>query len=145
MTASHGRGMVRAMASGLGRPSPTYYIAIVVLVASLAIGSVLFFLLVSRPAGETLRFDVANAAPEDCPAGTGAPVCYRFNVTNAGEAQGTALCTTGAPAGTEALFANDQPSVVIPLEAGETRGLLVKVSPIDTATVGQPTMSCAPA
>jgi hypothetical protein len=137
--------MVGAMASGLGRPSPTYYIAIVVLVASLAIGSILFFLLVSRPAEETLRFDVANAAAEDCPAGTGAPVCYRFDVTNAGEARGTALCTTGAPAGTEALFENDQPTVVIPLEAGQTQGLLVKVTPIDTTTVGQPTVSCAPA
>jgi hypothetical protein len=137
--------MVRAMANPMGRPSLPYYVAISLLIASVAIGTVLFLLLVSRPSAESLSFTVGEAASEDCPPGERATVCYGFSLTNDGDAPGTARCTTIAAPGTQAMFLTGDPTVLVPLEAAEQRTLLVSVTAEDDAqTIGAAAVTCEP-
>ena len=134
------------MANPMGRPSLPYYVAIFLLVASVTIGSILVTLLVSRPSAETIRFDVGTAEAQACPSGVRATVCYGFSITNAGEARGTARCSTEAAEGSQALFLTDESTTLVPLEAGEQRILIVAVTAEgDPGTVGTASVTCEPA
>ena len=54
------------------------------LIVALAVGASLFFLLWRGPSSVG-RFETAAPVAVDCPSGTGAPVCYDFDITNVGE------------------------------------------------------------
>ena len=113
------------------------------LIAGLAFGAVLFFLLVRGPA--VGRFETATPAAIDCPSGTGAPVCYGVDVTNVGDAARQVRCQVTPGLDTAALFANGSDVYVsaAPIEAQSSIKLFVHVSPSQgSKIVSRPTVSC---
>jgi hypothetical protein len=124
------------------RTSAVYYIAFALLVASLAVGAVLFVLLTGRPAAEPVRFLVGSPTADDCPVGGRAPACFRVDVTNVGSQDGGAACTAVGQEGSVALFANDASTTDVFLLAGEAQGVFVKVTPGDSDVVAAPIVTC---
>jgi hypothetical protein len=108
------------------------------------IALVLITLLVVRPPGE-MEVAVGGQQPTTCPPGSGAPACFRFDVTNTGERPGTAACIATPEPGTEASFLNGSRVAEVPLSAGEVQQVYVKVTPEDgTDTVFAPYVVCNP-
>jgi hypothetical protein len=130
------------MAYGIGRASVGYYVAFVLLVVALVVGAALFWLLVTRNAGNGARFVVSAAQAQDCAVGDHAPACYHFDVSNLGPAQGIARCDVLSGEGTVAVFLDNKHETTTEIAAGETRSFVVKVSG-DTITA--PSLQCEPA
>jgi hypothetical protein len=132
------------MAYGIGRASIGYYVAFVLLVIGLAVGAGLFWLLATRNATDEARFLVGAGQAQDCATGDHAPACYRFDVTNAGPVPGIARCDVTSGQGTVALFPDGQREITTAVAAGESRSLIVKVTPVSGDTVTMPALHCAP-
>ncbi len=122
--------------------SPAYYLAAVALLAALGIGAALLYVLTVGSPDGGLEVSVGPPEAEDCPVGSGTPVCYRFDVTNVGDAQGTARCIATAPSGTLATFPNGTSTADVLLAQGETKQVYVRVQADGTVTVRPPALSC---
>jgi hypothetical protein len=124
------------------RANPGYYAAIVALVLVLVTGLTLFLLLATRPEGSPARFAVSGPRAAPCPAGSGAPSCAIFTVTNTGGLTGEATCVITPTSGTEAFFLNDERVTTLLLTPNETRTLYAKVRPTEGNVVRSPVMAC---
>ena len=114
------------------------------LMIGLAAAGVLFLLLLGGPSARG-RFETATPAAIDCPRGTGAPVCYGVDVTNAGEGAQQVRCEVAPGPDTAALFANGSDVYIssVPVESGRTIKLYVEVSPSEGSNiVSRPSVSC---
>lgn len=115
----------------------------IVLGVALLAAIVLFMLLILRPPGTEMRIAIGPAAAEPCPVESGGTACFRFEVVDTGDADGVATCTTTPAPGTEAVFANGAETVGVRLQAGETKGVYVKVTPAPGSDqVGAPALNC---
>ena len=126
--------------------STIWYMALVVLLAAgLAIGIALFALQARGPVGAA-EFVVETGSAVDCPAGSGAPVCYRFDVTNAGAGPGALECTVMPIGGGDAVFTASSTAVYRsegPVTVGDTYSLYTEVRAAgDEAEVGRPGLAC---
>jgi hypothetical protein len=130
------------MPHGMGRASIGYYVAFVLLVVGLAVGAGLFWLLATRNATDEARFLVGAGQAQDCATGDRAPACYRFDVTNVGPVPGIARCDVTSGEGTVALFPDGQHEVTAAVAPGESRPLIVKVTPVSGDTVTTPALHC---
>lgn len=125
------------------RPSPGYYLAIALLAVGLLAGGSLFFLLATRSQTTKALIDISSPPQHTaCPAGSHAPVCYTFIVTNIGHGPLYATCELGAAPGTNATFDDGQLVKPVSLLEGQTRDLSVRVEADGSDTVREPTMSC---
>jgi hypothetical protein len=68
-----------------------YLALLVLLAAGIAIGLALFALQARAPLAHA-EFTVAEGEGVECPAGSGAPTCFRFDVTNTGAGTGQLEC-----------------------------------------------------
>ena len=125
------------------RPSPGYYLAIVLLAAGLLAAASLFFLLTTRSQSTKAMVDISGPQPTACAAGGHAPVCYSFIVTNIGHGPVFATCELGSAAGTNATFDDGQVVKPVSLLEGQTRDLSVRVQADGSDTVAAPTISCS--
>ncbi len=130
------------MASRTGRGSIGYYVAFVLLVAALAVGAGLFWLLATRNSTSEARFIVGAAQAQDCAVGDRAPACYRFDVSNVGPAPGIVRCDVSSGPGTVAMFPDGQRQATTAVGAGETQSIVVKVTPESGDTVTEPALHC---
>jgi hypothetical protein len=130
------------MAYGIGRASMGYYVAFVLLVVALVIGASLFWLLATRNATDEARFLVGAGQAQDCATGDHAPACYRFDISNVGPAPGVVQCDVVSGQGTVAVFPDNQREATTAVGAGETRSLVVKVTPVTGDTVTTPALHC---
>ena len=120
------------------------YVTSVLLGIGLLAGFVLIMLLLFRPP-QALTIAVGGQQPTACPAGSGAPACFRFDVTNTGERDGIASCIATPATGTEASFINGSRAADVPLSAGEVQQVYVKVTPAEGEdTVFAPLLVCRP-
>jgi len=122
-----------------------YMALVVLLVAGLAIG-VALFVLQTRGSVGSAELVVAPAAPVDCPQGSGAPVCYVFDVTNAGGGSEPMECMAVAAEGGRAIFTASKSELYQsdgPIAVGDTYSLYTEVTPADGGTeVGRPEVVC---
>ena len=122
-----------------------YMALVVLLVAGLAIGVALFVLQTRGTVGSA-DLVVAPGAPVDCPQGTGAPVCYVFDVTNAGGGAEPMECIVVAADGGKAIFTASEVELYQsdgPVAVGDTYSLYTEVTPADGETeVGRPEVVC---
>ena len=122
-----------------------YMALVVLLVAGLAIG-VALFVLQTRGSVGSADLVVAPAAPVDCPEGSGAPVCYVFDVTNAGGGNEPMECIAVAAEGGKAIFTASGTELYQsdgPISVGDTYSLYTEVSPAEGETeVGRPEVLC---
>ena len=122
-----------------------YMALVVLLVAGLAIGVALFVLQTRGPVGSADLL-VAPAAPVDCPRGTGAPVCYVFDVTNAGGGAEPMECLVVPAGGGKAIFTASESDLYQsdgPVAVGDTYSLYAEVTPAEGETeVGRPEVVC---
>jgi len=126
------------------RSSPPYYVVAVLLAIALGVFAVLLFLLTVKPA-VTMSVAVGNQTPTECPVGSGAPACFRFDVTNTGARDGVASCVTTPTGATSAQFANGSRTAEVLLSAGEVKQVYVKVVPIEGGDeVFAPLLVCRP-
>lgn len=117
-------------------------VALLTLVAGLGVAGSLIYLLIARPITASAGVEVSEPTAEGCPVGERAPVCYLFEVTNTGDESGSFSCETQPPADSLAVFQNDESRTVVVLGPGQRQSLLVKVTPLETDTVGTPSVSC---
>jgi hypothetical protein len=117
-------------------------VAFVALVASLGVAGSLVYLLIARPVAESTGVEVSAPTADVCPVGDRAPVCYRFEVENTGDAVGTFDCRTLPPSGSQAVFQNGESRTVLILGPAQVESLFVKVTPLETDVVTQPSMDC---
>jgi hypothetical protein len=80
-----------------------YLALVVLLVAGLAIGLALFALQARGPLAHA-EFTVAAGEGVECPVGSGAPTCFRFDVTNTGAGSGQLECIVIPEADATAVF-----------------------------------------
>ena len=132
------------MGDGVGRTGVGYYVALALLGAAVAIGAGLFFLLTTRTSSQEAMFEVGHGRAVTCPAGTRAPYCYAFAVTNTGDSGGVTLCTIDGN-GATAVFPNGKTTVTVELASGLPQDLVVGVTPTEGDTVVAPSLSCSPA
>jgi hypothetical protein len=126
------------------RGSATQNVLLVLLVAGLAIGVSLLFLMQSSRGGA--RFEVSEPEPFDCPTGASAPVCIRYEVANTGGGEAFMQCEL-TPFGDSTASFTDDTSVYLsdrPIPAGATATIYVKVAPGDSDEVREPSVSCTP-
>ncbi|MEX0985253.1 MAG: hypothetical protein WD096_09415 [Actinomycetota bacterium] len=120
------------------------YVASVLLAIALLTAGVLLFLLTLRPA-PIMTVAVGGQQATGCPAGAGAPACFRFDVTNTGTRDGTAACFVTSAPSTTASFINGSTVAQVLLKAGEVKQVYLKVSPDGGGdTVFAPTLECDP-
>jgi hypothetical protein len=118
------------------------YVASGLLFLAIMIGAVLFLVLLLRPA-QSMAVAVGGQRATECPPGTGAPACFRFDVTNTGERDGVAICVVTPAPQTEATFVNGSRTADVVLSAGEVRQIYAKVTPAGGGdTVYAPTIAC---
>jgi hypothetical protein len=104
---------------------------------------VLVMLLVLGPSNGVMTVAMGQPQAEPCPTDSGGTACYRFEATNTGQAEGVATCSTTAAPGTDAVFANGADVVGVRLQAGEVKGVYVRVTPEPGSdTVSAPTLTC---
>jgi hypothetical protein len=132
-----------------GRPirsSPAYNVLVVALIGVIAAGAALLFLSTdSTRAGA--QFELGPGAPVDCPFGTGSPVCYRFNMSNTGGAEGYVRCLVMPTGDSSAIFANGETAYESPIavKPGEVYRLYTRVDAGASKEIAEPIVSCAPA
>ena len=121
------------------------YVASSLLAVAILAGLILVTILVVRPSME-MTIAVGGQQPTECPAGTGAPACFLFDVTNTSERSGVAGCIVTPAADTDATFTNGSRVQDVPLSAGEVQEVYVKVTPTGGGdTVVEPMLVCRPA
>lgn len=130
------------MSGAAARPSPIYYLALLALVAAIGAGVGLFWLLTTTDGDAQASFSVSDAVASSCPPGTGATVCYSFDVTNSGGARGVAACAVTPADGSAAVFANDETRTEVSLLPNETRGVIVKVIATGGDVIRPPSLAC---
>jgi hypothetical protein len=122
-----------------------YMALVVLLVAGLAIG-VALFVLQTRGSVGSADLVVAPGTAVDCPDGSGAPVCYVFDVTNAGGGAEPMECIVVAAAGGKATFTASGSELYQsdgPVSVGDTYSLYTEVSPAEgESEVGRPEVLC---
>ena len=122
-----------------------YMALVVLLVAGLAIG-VALFVLQTRGSVGSADLVVAPGTAVDCPQGSGAPVCYVFDVTNAGGGGEPMECIAVAAEGGKAIFTASESELYQsdgPVAVGDTYSLYTEVTPAEGETdVGQPEVIC---
>jgi hypothetical protein len=130
------------------RSTVGYLALVVLLVAGLAIGVMLFVLQARGPVA-TAEFAVAAPQAVDCPAGTASPTCYRFDVANTGGGAAAMRCVVSATGGGSAVFlATGTPTYESdgPVAVGDTYALYTEVEPAADETVAErPTVGCGAA
>ncbi|MGZ8631385.1 MAG: hypothetical protein ACXWZF_10540 [Actinomycetota bacterium] len=117
------------------------------LAAGLAMGIALFVLQTRGPSSDA-RFMVATPEAVDCPVGSGKPVCYRYDVTNAGSGVAPLRCVIVPPAAGTAVFTATGTTVYDspgPVAAGDMYSLYTEVEADERAEVERPTVGCGPA
>lgn len=117
-------------------------VAFVALVAALGVAGSLVYLLIARPVAESAGVEVSAPTADVCPVGDRAPVCYRFEVENTGDSVGTFDCRTLPPSGSQAVFQNGESRTVLILGPAQVESLFVKVTPLETDVVTQPSLNC---
>jgi len=122
-----------------------YMALVVLLVAGLAIG-VALFVLQTRGSVGSADLVVAPGTAVDCPEGSGAPVCYVFDVTNAGGGAEPMECIVIAAEDGKAIFTASESELYQsdgPIAVGDTYSLYTEVSPAEGKTeVGRPEVVC---
>jgi hypothetical protein len=122
-----------------------YMALVVLLVAGLAIGVALFTLQARGSVGSA-DLVVASGEAVDCPSGSGAPVCYRFDVTNAGGGAEPMECLVIPAGGGEAIFTASESDLYRsdgPVAVGDTYSLYTEITAGDgEADVGRPEVAC---
>jgi hypothetical protein len=112
------------------------------LVVALGVGLVLLGLQL-RP-DVPARFAIGEPEGTECPEGVGAPACFVFNVTNAGNRPVAVRCDVSADGGSVAAFLNDRTAYesLRPIDPGVGLALTVKVSPGEDGTAPAPALGC---
>ena len=128
------------------RSQPAVVAGSIVLGIAVFVMFVLVLLLAFRPPSTVVTVEVGAPQAEQCPVvsgGEGATACYRFDVTNTGQADGVATCLVTPAVGTEAQFANGASSVGVRLQAGEVKSVYTRVIPADGGDeIRAPSLSC---
>jgi hypothetical protein len=127
--------------AGEARPSPAYYIALVLLVVGLLTGVALFLILASRPGSSSAPVEWSSI-PTPCPSGTHGTSCYSFTVTNPGKDTVFTSCQLVPAAGTRATFEPSGTVQNFTLVSSGIKALLVTVVADPGSSVDAPTMSC---
>jgi hypothetical protein len=129
-------------------PSPerggaTQNVLLVVLVAGLAIGASLLFLMQSSQRGGA-EFAVSEPEAFDCPSGAAAPVCIRYEVTNTGGEEAFMHCELTPYQDSSALFTDGTATYLSDqrIAADEADTIYVKVAAGESEEVREPTVSC---
>lgn len=126
------------------RSSLVYIALVTLLAAGIAIAFALFVLQTRGP-GSDAEFVIADPEAVECPLGSGKPVCYRFDVTNAGSGVAPLRCVIAPPPSGTAVFTASGTSVYEsdgPVAQGDTYSLYTEVEAGDDAEVAQPTLGC---
>ena len=85
------------------RSTITYNLLAVLLAVGLTAGAALLFLSTRGPA-RVAELNVGMAESMECAPGTGAPVCYRYDLVNSGSAEAFVRCELVSGGDTEAVF-----------------------------------------
>ena len=101
----------------------TYTVLVVLLAGLIALGAMLLVLVTGGGSISSASFEVAVPEAVECPFGSGAPVCYRYNVTNTGDAPSFVRCELTPAGDTTAVFGNGSTSYESPIEMGSRRRL----------------------
>jgi hypothetical protein len=127
------------------RSNLAYNLLAVLLALGLAAGAALLFLS-TNTAPRVAELGVGLPESVDCPFGSGAPVCYRYDLVNSGSASSFVRCEVAASGDTTAVFGNGETSYegAGALEAGETWHLYVQVQAGEKDVVTEPTVGCGP-
>ncbi len=125
------------------RSNAAYNALAILLAAGLALGAGLLFLS-TNAAPRVAEVGVGQAESIDCPSGSGAPVCYRYEVVNSGTATAFVRCAVIPGGDTTAVFGNGETSYegVTGLEPGEDWLLYVEVEAGPTDVVTEPMVDC---
>jgi hypothetical protein len=129
--------------------STIWYMALVVMLfGGLAAGVALFVLQARGPVADA-EFIVAVPQAVDCPTGSGVPVCYRFDVTNAGGGGDAMRCVVAPTGGGTAVFTASGTSEYQsdgPVAVGDTYSLYTEVEAADGGSVVErPSVGCGTA
>ncbi len=121
-----------------------YNVLVVVLIAAIATCAGLLLLTTGAPRAAALELSAPEA--EDCPFGSGSPVCYRFDLANTGGNETYVRCEALPAGDTTAVFANGGLAYesALPLEAGDVFRLYVRVDPGPSDVVQEPSVTCLP-
>ena len=118
---------------------------VVLLAAGVVFGFALFFLQARGP-GADAEFTVAAPQAVDCPAGSGVPVCYRFDVTNTGRGADPVRCLVAPTGDGTATFSASGTNAYQsdgPVAVGDTYSLYTEVEASDGEdVVERPTVGC---
>jgi hypothetical protein len=123
------------------------YMALVVLLAGgLAIGVALFVLQARGPAGGA-DFVLSAGEGVECPTGSGAPACFRFDLTNAGSGPDAVECVVVPGEGGTAVFTASGSDLYRsdgPVAVGDTYSLYteVRLEGSGTKDIGRPRVVC---
>ena len=125
------------------RSNAAYNALAVLLAAGLALGAALLFLS-TNAAPRVAELGVGQAESVECPFGSGAPVCYRYELVNSGSAGAFVRCEVIPGGDTTAVFGNGETSYegVTALEPGENWLLYVQVEAGTTDVVTEPMVGC---
>jgi hypothetical protein len=120
--------------------------ALTVTLFALVMGAVVLSAALIRPPGASATAAVSDPTTVDCPAGSRAPVCYQFDLTNMGTGAGNFRCLLVGSTGTVASFTDGTPTYVTKnaLDPGDTLTVMIKVEAIDGNTIGPPGVVCDP-
>ena len=125
------------------------YLALVVLLFSGVGVGVMLFVFQARGPVAAAEFMVAPPIAVGCPTGTGAPVCYRYDVTNVGGGADSMRCVVVPLGGAAATFTASESSTYQsprPVEPDQTYPMLVEVDAGDEKEIeGAPSIGCGPA
>lgn len=124
----------------------TYTVLVVLLAGLIVLGATLVVLAVGGTRLSSASFEVAAAEAVDCPFGSGAPVCYRYNVSNVGDAPSFVRCELTPAGDTTAVFDNGSTSYESPVEmkAGDVYRMYVKIEAGPSGSVtSSPMVGCA--
>jgi len=124
----------------------SYNVLVLVLVVFIALGAMLFAL-TTGPVRALPDLKVGTSEAVDCPFGSGAPVCFRFPLSNEGRADTAVRCELTPAGDSTAVFGNGSAEYFSPTEiaAGETWQLYTQVEAGESAVVDEPAVACAPA
>jgi hypothetical protein len=120
--------------------------ALTVTLFALVMAAVVLSASLIRPPGASATAGVSDLTTVECPAGFHAPVCYHFDLTNAGRGAGNFRCLLVSATGTVASFPDGTPEYVTKraMEPGDSLTVMMKVQAIDGSTIGPPGVVCDP-